>query len=81
MNASAKNIAVKLYLTAEAYLEAEAKRTACGLSMSALGSLAIRQFEPAHRMRRHTQPAMPKQGPKRALSFPGRGATEMRRLY
>lgn len=81
MNASAKNIVVKLYLTAEAYLDAEAKRALTGLSMSALGSLALREYQPAHRMRRHAQPAMPKQGPKRALSFPGRGATEMRRLY
>lgn len=76
-----KNIAVKLYLTAEAYLESKAKCDAAGVSMSTGGSLALRDWQPAHRIRRHSDDGMPRKGPKRAFTFPGRAVNDMRRLH
>lgn len=68
---SAKNIAVKLYLDPDAFLDFKAKCNSSGLSMSTGGGLAVRQWEPAHRIRRAAVGDMPKAGLKRALSLPG----------
>lgn len=76
-----KNIAVKLYLTAEAYLDAKAKCAESGVSMSTGGSLALRDWQPAHRIRRPSRSDMPSTTPKRALSLPGRAVNDMRRLH
>lgn len=69
--ANARNIAVKLYLTADDYLATKAKCDAAGLSMSTAGSIALRQWQPAHHIRRGGRGDMPNVGPKRALSLPG----------
>ncbi len=68
----AKNIVVKLYLDPDSYLAAKAKCAESGLSMSSAGSLAFRQWQPAHHIRRHTRRDMPTAGLKRALTLPGR---------
>lgn len=66
-----KNIAVKLYMSVEAYLASKAKCDAAGVSMSAAGNLAFRQWQPAHRSRRSDQRDMPKLAPARRAGFPG----------
>lgn len=78
---NAKNIAVKLYLTADAYLESKAKCEAAGVSMSTGGLLALRDWQPVHRNRRHTRSDMPSVAPKRPLICPGRIGNDMRRLH
>jgi hypothetical protein len=70
-NNSVKNIVVKLYLSSEAYLIAKAKADEAGISMSALGGLAMGQWEPLHRIRRPGAADRPKPGPKRAFRLPG----------
>lgn len=66
-----KSIVVKLYLDPDAYLAAKSKCDSAGISMSSAGNLALRQWEPAHHIRRQSRSDMPKAGPKRALVLPG----------
>jgi hypothetical protein len=67
-----KNICVKLYLDPDSYLAARAKCDAAGLSMSSAGNLALRQWQPAHLIRRRAASDRPKPGPKRGYSLPAR---------
>ncbi len=67
---AAKNFPVKIYLDADAYLAIKAKCDTAGLSMSAAGNLAFRQWQPAHRIRRAPGLDMPRTGP-RKRNFPG----------
>ncbi len=66
-----KTICVKLYLTVDAYIATKMKCDAAGLSMSSAGSLAFRQWQPAHSIRRAGREDRPKAGLKRPQSLPG----------
>ena len=70
---STKQIAVKIYLSSEAFFDAQAKCAENGISMSSLGNLALRQWQPAHHIRREGQQNRPKSVLKRPLSLPSRG--------
>lgn len=75
MNTSSnKNIVAKAYLSADFYLDTKAKCDEIGISMSAGIALALRQWEPLHRIRRPGAGDRPKPGPKRALRLPGNRA-------
>lgn len=70
--ATAKNIPVKIYLDADSFLAIKAKCDGAGLSMSAAGNLALRQWEPAHRIRRMPAGDRPKSVPRRPrVALPG----------
>jgi len=68
-----RTIPVKIYLDADAYLAFKSKCEVDGLSMSTAGSLAFRQWQPAHRTRRVGRDDMPRPGPRRPRAgFPSR---------
>lgn len=68
---ASKTIPVKIYLDADTFLEIKAKCDGAGISMSSAGNLALRQWQPAHRIRRAPAGDMPKPGPRRPRAFPG----------
>lgn len=74
MKHNARTIAVKIYMSADAYLSAKRKCTEADIPMSSAGNLAFRQWQPAHLMRRAECSDRPAMAPKRALLLPSRAA-------
>jgi hypothetical protein len=69
-NNNVKNIVAKAYLSVDTFLDTKAKCDDVGISMSAGINLALRQWQPAHRIRPQGGGARPKTGPRRALHLP-----------